>query len=702
MDDRLYRPAATVRLLIRLEDFEPPKTDPEIQTEAGVFEQQVVNLKTIEADRLNKFAQAAGALSNPSTRNGAGRDLSNARRELNAVQRQIAQLQDRDPKARGIPSQAGDLFSVEVETSPIDVSVELNTYRSADTCNVTIPFRDAPLESQLIRSCLIEVFLGTVKAEDFATPGRWKLPLDRSNIMFRGFVDEWKTSHKEDDAVVTIAARSLESILIDSKINPLNPVFRVRSGGEKISAYVTRILAEVPATSGRKGGDQLKAVYFDADDEPTIGAEAFSRVLQTVKSRVKAAGSNVVADVTTGGTDTGGVLGTGEPRMGPAVPEDMTAWDLIVQTCFFAGGCVPQYDPSSQTRDKLKELLGSAYTGDVEQGDFILIRPAHTIFSNVSQGISVQGGNTDGFDRRLPNPDSSGAQDVRSDIRFVVWGRNVKSFETNRKLGRVTVPGVEVYGYNPDATPNKRLLVARHPDVKKRATKIGAKGDGKTEQFIRKIVRGIRSQKLLDQIAVSLYSAIGRNELSVSIETDDMASYINPDPNDPTRHNENPDVLRIRHGTPVRVLVARKVVDATGNNITLTPLADVFERRDSELRRFFLDQSQRFRPDLDPGLRKAEVDLMVSRIVLAINRAGRDDVFYTRSIRHTWSADEGWAAFMELVNFVEARNLPENISEDAAKADNSARRKAASKTKTIKLPDRQEVEVPNPPLKIGF
>lgn len=687
-DKRVYRPQFALKLIIRLEDFENQLGTVGLPQELAPFPEQLTIAKSNLARLQDQYALAI-----------AGGDVGQANTilgQVNGAVRQVVRLSTQVSDSRAIPpTTLGDPFSIEILTAPLDCTVELNTYRSLDTMSATIPFRDAPLESLDVRASIVEVYAGTVTDEAFSTTGRWKLPLDRKDLIFRGFVDTWDTEHSGDDATVKITARSLESMLVDTKVDPRSSVFRVKKGGEKISAYVNRVLAQLPATAGRTGGDQLKAFYFRAENEPTLDASKLNRFLQTSKSVNKAAGTpegqvTVEAD-NPGGTDPASEIGQGEPRLPPGIADgEMTAWDLITQACWYADGCVPMYD-ASYVLDPPPD------DGNTNLGDFILIRPIATIFDDVDSSLKRVGGAPDGFDRKLPDLKSQIRRLVPSDVRMLVWGRNVGSFRTSRKFGRLKVPTVEVVGYNPDAEPSKRDVVERYPKQMQRATRVGAKGDGKSEEVVRRRIPTIRNRSVLQQIAKNLYEALGRHELEVTVTTDDLASYV--DPIDPTNPNSNPDILKLRHGVPVRVTVARRVVDPAKKNITVSPLSEIFERRPEEIKQAFMEQQQRFRPDIDLSTSQALVEEFVRRIVRTKESVRRTDVFYVKTMKHNWSADDGWSGTIELMNYRDI-NLAENLSLESQKvaAKQKQKRSPPKKTAQVAIAGQKSVtsEVPRP------
>jgi hypothetical protein len=643
----LYRPACVVRMQIRLEDF-GTDVDDDVATEALPFEQQLKRLVAAEARTLKAVSQSQAS----NDRVGAGQH----RKELRNIRDQIARLRSQDAKARASTEQAGDLYSIEFSTVPHEASVELNSYRALDSAKITIPFRDAPLESEDIRSALIEIYMGVVPAEDFTTPSRWKLTLDRRNLLFRGYVEDWETSHTEEDAVVEVPARSMECVLHDAKVDPRSKIFRVPPGGETISQYINRVMANVPATSGRTGGDQFKAIFYRATDEPRIDGKLLARALQTVKSRNAAApgAGGVLPAADTGSTPAANAAPTAEMRVPPPQATDISAWDLIVQACEMVG-CLPIYDPSLEARDFTHVAPLDGTSTQALAADFLLIRPATTIYETVSQGVKVTGGSPDKFERLLPAVNATTNQLVPSEIRFLVWGRNITEMKTKRKLGRIKAPQVEVVSYNADAPAGDRVITVRFP-TKKVVTRRGAKGEGGTNEVVRKIVYGVRDKEQLLKIANGLYHAIGRNELEVNVETDDPSSYM--DPSRPEK--ENPDVLRLRSGSPCRVVVAHQVTEKDA--ITLSPLSEIYGRNTDELRKLMLEQQGRFRPERAEASRAAVVEQMLQRIATAKQASRRTDAFYVRNVKHAWSSEDGWSAGICLVNFVEARALAKNIS----------------------------------------
>jgi hypothetical protein len=74
--------------------------------------------------------------------------------------------------------------------------------------------------------------------------------------------------------------------------------------------------------------------------------------------------------------------------------------------------------------------------------------------------------------------------------------------------------------------------------------------------------------------------------------------------------------------------------------------------------------------------------VVAQRISQTINNARRMNLFYVRSVRHSWSTDDGWSASIEAVNFIEPRSLAKNMSKTAKDQDAEVRKKKAGSGKT--------------------
>jgi hypothetical protein len=615
-----------------------------------------------------------------------------------------------------------DDLSFTVAVVPLECKVELNSFRIADKLTASFALTDLPIPPDIVRAMLVEAYYGTVAASDFGDPQRWIPNLLASQApTFRGYVDV-EDMEVGDDFRITISARSMEARLIDAKVHPMtkerkihktdsyrDPQTGVVVRGEKITKFLARFIATVPEFSGQGGSQSIGVrIYpnFDPDKEPVLSSTLFLRSLQTAQSRAQTGGLVQGAAPGAPPVDPGSQAGNGTPMMPAQAPGEFSAWDVVVRAAELCG-FLPTYDPSIVARDPVSGEL-------IRGSDNILLIAPQTLKETPQEGITIAGGPTDGFERQV-TLGGAGAP-IRTQVRFLVWGHNVKRMKTSRKFGRIKAPAVRVVCYDPDGAAGKRVLVAQFPKTP-RGTLASPSGTGQgqlgkghqpTTEVVTKTVHGIRDQRQLEQIAVAFYHAIARHELTCSIETDELSSYI--DPTMPETHNENPDLLRLRSGTPVRVTVARKVVDPVAGDLAVDSLSALFERRFNPafLRKSLLQGSGA--AAFIPATAKQSVDIALAKIETAFASARLTDWFYVKVVNLSWSVDDGFSFQAELANYLEARNLPANLSagdsatNDAgklvkgkappvdAKANAEAARQAAADANQLDLLEQQATQ----------
>lgn len=667
---RTYRPAAFLHLVIRLEDF---RRDTDVELTEGVPPKDaVVNIDQRLAALEKEAVDIGVSIQNEFVRAAMLADNQREKDQLIAAKKKLASGGKIDSAQ---DFSLADSSSIDIYTVPTDLNVDLNGITMADKMSATFPFIDAPLISEAIRAAMVEVYLGTVDETAFATKDDWRLKAERSVCVFRGYADSWDTNHTDGEATVQTEARSLECLLLDAKINPKAKAYRIaggKKGTEKITSYVNRILGLFPPTSGKSGDKPMVAVWYGADpnEEGEISNETLNRSLQPAAKRNEAAGAK---DPTGEGDETvNRDKETPNPEntagTSPAdakVPSksgtgsEMPVWELIVQACELAG-CIPMYDPSLP---QLKDATGKVIANPP---DNILIRPAQTIFQDPADDYRLVGNALDKFSREIVLSDG---RHIQSEIRFMVWGHNIASMKTSRKLGRTRVQAVECRGTNGDAKAGNRTVVARYPEKPIRS-KEDATGGEKREEVLTRVIQGIKDKDQLRAIACHLYHQMSRHEMSVKLETSDLASYM--DPVSGGNHNDfgNADLLRLRPGAPCRVMVAREVrtAEEPSKALAMSPLIEIFEMRYSELVQLLLSQRGRFSKRLSDDASEAKrVNEMVARICIAISNIKLTDLFYCRAMNHKFSADNGWSAEIELVTYSRAL-FDENSLSPADKA----------------------------------
>ncbi len=653
-----YRVGAVVRLTIRLEDFtnqdgpiaqsetRAAKT-PAGQKASALAQQQALQAVRRASEEFDLIADAQVKLALA----GAAGALSGASLTEAAAPNNTA----RDP------------FTVVLSVVPTDVSVSKRGFRTAAKCKFSVPLDALPVAPDLIRSLFVEVFMDEVAVDDFTDPARWLPKVYQSPPVFRGYAEDEELDADDSTLMISVNAESLEARLMKLKINPFTKARQIAKGGDTVVSYVQRLISTIPEFNGQLG-DPIGVRMFPNVAEsqvPRLDAKLFKRSLQSASSRAQAGG--MVQGGPAPGVDpaqdpsNGTPGGVGFPTPAPAVA-DVSVWDLITRAAILSG-VIPIYDPG------IIATLPDGSTYPLGANNILLV-PPQNLLETPEGGTKIPGGPVDGFKRDVLVGDA-GTQKVSTEVRFFVFGHNIKSYKTVRKYGRVEkVPRVRCIAHNPDAPAGKRTLTSIYPTTK-RGTAVSARGTGQNgqghtpvEEEVVRIFHDIRSQKALDAIAVALYAQIGRKEICVTIETDEPSSYFNP-----ALGQRTPDVIRLRPGTPCRVTVASNVDGGNGTAVT-NSLSDLYARRGNPA---FIEQAI-LKSTNSPAVVAvegwSELQEACKRIQAAYASARLTDWFYTRGVDLHWSTDGGWSATIELVNFTEARNLPANLStEDKARND---------------------------------
>jgi len=709
------RPGWFLRFYVRLEDFKNPLDD-DAQSEDHPYNPAGKTIDQLSAAEtrasINRAAGAAIGTHNT-------QDQTKAQTEIAALRRHEAALKKGGKPVAG-DAGPGDEYSIEFATVPLSMDIEDKGFRHAADLTAEFPFIDLPLDPRIIRECRVEAWIGVIPSADFASRDRWLLsavPSSQRVLRFNGYIDLGEMNHNESEGTLHIKARSYEAILIDGKINSMASAYRVKGNSEPITVYVNRILSQYPPTSGGKGGDQFRAYWYgDPMKEPSIDRRTLVRSLQTAASRNAAAGTTgqtppvLQADTANPQADPNGAGDSASGGSTAVVPgamkeDGISIWDLITQACELCG-CIPMYRPSLPNPITASSGGPTVLPVQVDPANCLLLTPPEAFFDDISHGTTIAGGARDEFKRTLTVQDSE--EPIVSDVRFMVWGHNIKSMKLSRKYNRARPTAVEIRAYNPDASDTLRVMVSRFPPVYteaqgkkgKRHTRMTEKGHGQIDVVRTFVLRGVRDQLALDQAAISTYHQLCRPELSIEIDTDELSSYYDPLASQESGQlvstdNIDPDLFRLCPGTPVHVAVARK--QDTGG-LVISSLSAFYDRKGQNIENMIRQAASRW--GNQPG--DAKLDEAIKRIQKAYETAKLPEVFYCRAVHlHFGSETDFFAAKMELVSYLDAMNDPAQISKEAQamndkrkvhKTSVAAKRKAAAAAKTKELADKQARE----------
>jgi hypothetical protein len=233
----------------------------------------------------------------------------------------------------------------------------------------------------------------------------------------------------------------------------------------------------------------------------------------------------------------------------------------------------------------------------------------------------------------------------KKNTTYFVYGKNLKSLDFKRKLGRRKNFNIVVRSLNVE---DKEVLQAQIPaeataewsnavgvpNKEVKQEKIGADGKPITEEnaqaapYMAFSVPNIKNKDHLIQVGQEIYEEIGRQEIEGNLETRDMETW-KFDAEKKRVNNGCFDLLKLRVGNPLSI-----EIDASDMQV-LSRLGDVDERRRYLIRQCY-DQ--------------------VSADVIARSLSRISTPFYTKSVEYTMSIDSGFSMKVEFINFIETAN----------------------------------------------
>ncbi len=487
--EQSYYVSCRIRLILRLEDFGAPGTP-----------EPPVRPATARSGKVDK-----------------------ADTKLRVVTRNNALLlvgPGDDPSALGSPqSQTGsadELTHVLDGIVPLSAQFLRNGLRTADTASFEIPYIELPVDPRVVRAVGVQLFMGTISAEDYqrgmegqlressATISGIRVPFNvlpdtytdpygrpRTNLRFEGWIDDWTNDWPDADSpVVSFECTDNTRLLIDQNIAPKLTVSPDLPLNEAFADY----LSNYPQFRG------LSVEYRPSVQPGDI--PVLKKVLQNTKY---------------------------QPKLGPSA----------------AGGGAGN---KLKVWDYLTDVAGSVGHTVRFENSTLIIQRARSLYD-----ARLSPREDDPFTgRSLP----SGLELKR---RLYVYGKNVQSLKFSRKFATVPSVNIEVRAYD---TARKKTLVARFPLKDDRVKRLNP-GESSDEKWIVKVVYGIKDEATLRIVAQGIYEQVTRNELGCRFVTKNLGSY--------GGGNLDPDALDALAGDPIDIRVLRD--GDFGNSVQLTDLA---------------------------------------------------------------------------------------------------------------------------------
>lgn len=386
---------------------------------------------------------------------------------------------------------------------PVEVEIERNGFRTADTANIVLNWKDVPFDPRLVRAAGVEVIVGVVPPDDFEAgirgerdeSGQLRSVIRQrptgevagSAIRFAGWVDTWNVTYANDKAdLVQIECRDYTALFLDTPLASSSGVDLtlpiVDGVREFLDTYNT--LRGFPV----RYGDPLNPDLWASAVIPTPGDVLPDLLRSRSGSRARS-------------------TRRGDQRM--------NLWDHLTDVC------VPI------------NLI------PIVQDYTLWLCPPRTLTSG------------DGS----PPP------------RRMVFGRNLSGLEFTRKLGGVKVPTIEVRCFDPTVgrtrwgrypvrrgEPTHGVFGTTNPPRPLRPNETGVSGGNPENRIQTFIVRPMSDGAALGRVAAGLYEQIGRQEIEGNFATSDVSSW-NSETDTPL-NPDNADLLKLASGESVELLVA--------------------------------------------------------------------------------------------------------------------------------------------------
>lgn len=532
---------------------------------------------------------------------------------------------------------------------PRSANVEIPAIRKAGTFKLTFDFRDLPIDPRTVRSVGVEIFLDTVRADDFAegvvqvnppngNRASFMSPQKRAsflqpmveNMAMKGLADGWHVSHTSKGSTVTIEGRDLTGMFLNTPITydlvdkcPLD---------KPIDEVVNWIIGVLP------WGEKVQAMAAPPQlwKNGQVPKLASLKELQLTNPRVRQSANGKKVKASAG-----------------ANQDKLNFWDLITRYCFLVGA-IPSITLKTDMKDASKGFLSTIY-----------IQPATTAL-DVQRALMA--GTLEDSDLAIPfaNHNMRNVDGTKIAIRHMVFGRNIEDMQVERRFSGKIPKIVEVISYNPSSKEKgpARLLTARSnaqsyfpelnpnmtieqkmqvlgqsPIVKDAKpsgrTSVSPRGNRGSEDVLRIPVPGISDPDRLQTLANQLFAEICKGETGGSIKTRSLASF--------GGDNLDPDMLRMRPGDGVSISVESRALENRAPAVH--PLVDQARMSAFEMMK-----------DLQVRL---GVDVNLARVIVATMRnmvLELQNTYRVNTVKFDWDVAHGVTVAFDFHNYIEARN----------------------------------------------
>jgi hypothetical protein len=510
---------------------------------------------------------------------------------------------------------ASSFIAVGQDIVPESCTVELNSYRQADSAKMTIDVQRLPVNPLTIRAIAVSVFGGVYSPSEWGAANgpagaqglllpdaptlETGVPDSTGNYtweLFRGFADAVDLELGADDETLTINCRDLTGPLLDAEVPP-------------------NALAGLPGFLTLDQGIQLLLTgdgVADPELSARFGLPGFRGIV--VKNEVSDA-SGAIVDLPTfdearpkAWVDSSGTVRKGR-RKSPRNTQKISYWDMITDIVNTAGFIVFMRVPRAP----------------VAVGNQTVLPAAEIVISNPRTIYRAAVGAGDDY---IPP----------AKARTFIRGYNAESIKTKRNLQGTSVPTIRVQAF---LTDEGVLVQGTYPDLPKnnRPTPTGT-GD-RTEVKIYNLdqISGTSradAEARLRAAARSIYEQLARGDFEVTIESMSLSAL-------PDRIEDgiSGDLFALR--TPDSIIVevpAQSRITGQVNESAFLSSASIGER-------------------IAAGITAGLDERAAQAFAIAQSSPALQSEFRTRQITWTWdgTGDQGgWSSRIEAINYLDVRD----------------------------------------------
>lgn len=194
---------------------------------------------------------------------------------------------------------------------PYSVNVHLNSYKEADTWEVTFDAKRFPFSPELLRAGAVEVYLFNKISQ--VTPLHW---YDTSNLLITGLVDSAVLTEDEDGGKVSLSGRDYTALMIDRQWDPTKSGKGGRVPDGSLGEVVQQLVDEATNFAGVGRTLQVRIVEDLSDISVTDVASTVTKAKATIPKTTKA---------------------KTRKKRGISVKADSSYWDVIYKLCLSYG-----------------------------------------------------------------------------------------------------------------------------------------------------------------------------------------------------------------------------------------------------------------------------------------------------------------------------------------------------------------------------